>query len=57
MAAVPTGFQYFIMWEPNGDKLEFKDSSGGSFCDESTERDCFQRNVLRVGWVVTSYVL
>jgi hypothetical protein len=21
------------VWEPNGDKLEFKDSSGGSFCE------------------------
>ena len=33
MATIPTGFHYFIVWEPNGDKLELKDSSGGPFCD------------------------
>ena len=37
MAAVPAGFQYFIQWEPNGEKLEFKDGSGGGFCDASME--------------------
>jgi len=33
MATIPAGYQYFIVWEPNGDKLELKDSSGGPFCD------------------------
>ena len=33
MTAVPAGFQYYIVWEATGDKLVFKESSGGSFCD------------------------
>jgi len=32
MASAPDGFQ-LIIWEPNGDKLEFKDSTGGSWSD------------------------
>ena len=33
MASIPAGFHSFLVWEPNGDKLELKDSSGGGFCD------------------------
>ena len=33
MASIPAGFHSYLVWEPNGDKLELKDSSGGGFCD------------------------
>ena len=33
MASIPAGFHSYLVWEPNGDKLELKDSSGGAFCD------------------------